>query len=708
MRQAMPVDLNSPELYTSRQLSWLEFNHRVLAQGCDDDVPLMERLKFLAITSSNLDEFFMIRVAGLKQQAAAGVEKPDISGLSPVRQLERISERAHRMVAEQSGGIRAATGRLADHGLRIVDPADMTAAQRRFLSSYFGSEAMPLLTPLAVEELEPFPLLPGLQINLALALRETSEPEAESRIAIVPVPGNLPRFVTLPAEEGMVLARLEDAVALNVGRMFPDFEITGSCLFRLTRDADVAVHDEDVADLLQAIEEAVRSRRRRSVVRLEMSADPPAMLREWLVDWSEVEEADIYEVGGMLDATALMDVAGRQGFEEHRDPAWPAVQPRGLSEDESIWETLQDRDVMLFHPYESFEPVIGLVEAAATDPGVLAIRQTLYRTSGDSPIVAALARAAENGKQVTVLVELKARFDEARNANWARTLEDAGCHVIYGIAGLKTHAKLLLIIRRESHGVRRYIHLSTGNYNDRTAKLYSDIGLMTTDQEFAVDAASFFNLLTGYSQDVGWERFAISPTGLRSRIEELIEREIESSTPEQPGLIMAKVNSLHDRPMCRALYRASQAGVQLQLNVRGICCLKPGVKGVSDNIRVTSIVDRYLEHARVFYFRNGGHEEIYLSSADWMTRNLDRRLELLFPVQDPAVRRRLIGVMETYFADNVKAWELNADGEWSRIRTRGDAVRAQEALYERAVEAAEAQQHQPLQFEPLMNPREER
>jgi polyphosphate kinase len=704
----MPVDLDSPDLYTSRQLSWLEFNHRVLAQGRDEDVPLMERLKFLAITGSNLDEFFMIRVAGLKQQAAAGVTEPDVSGLTPAQQLERISERVHRMVAEQSAAVADAARLLAAHGLHLPEPARLTAEQRRFLSSYFRSEVMPLLTTLAVGELEPFPLLPGLQLNIALALKPASGPESPSQIAVVPVPGNLPRFIALPAEEGMVLARLEDAVALNIGRMFPDFEIAGSCVFRLTRDADVAVDDEDVADLLQAVEEAVRSRRRRAVVRLELPANPYPPLREWLVGWCEVEEADVYEVDGLLDAGALMDIAARPGFQELRDPAWPPVAPRGLSEEESIWETLQDRDVLLFHPYESFEPVVKLVGAAAADPGVLAIKQTLYRTSGDSPIVAALARAAESGKQVTVMVELKARFDEARNANWARTLEDAGCHVIYGIAGLKTHAKLLLIIRRESHGMRRYVHLSTGNYNDRTARLYSDIGLMTTDQEFAVDASSFFNLLTGYSQDVGWERFAISPTGLRTRIEQLIEREIESSTREQPGLIMAKVNSLHDRPMCQALYRASQAGVEVRLNIRGICCLRPGVKGVSESIRVTSIVDRYLEHARVVYFANGGHEEVYLSSADWMTRNLDRRLELLFPVQDPAIRRRLVRAMETYFADNVKAWVLGAEGEWSRVRARGERVRAQEALHENAVEAVEAQQHQPLQFRPLTNPREGR
>lgn len=702
------IDLKSPDLYTSRELSWLEFNHRVLAQGSDPAVPLMERLKFLAITSTNLDEFFMIRVAGLKQQAAAGVTSRDVGGLTPAELLARISERTHRMVAEQSAAIDAVAERLAQHGIVLVRAGAMTEEQRRFAASHFRREVLPLLTPLAVGELEPFPLLPGLQVNLAVALRTPDSAGGPPRIAVVPVPGNLPRFVTLPAAEGMVLARLEDVILQNVGQLFPELGIEGSCLFRLTRDADVAVDDEDVADLLQAIEEAVRSRRRRAVVRLELLAGAPPLLCSWLVDWCEVGEEDVYEIDGMLDASALMRVAGRKGFDDLRDPPWPPVPAHGLSDEQDIWETLQERDVLLFHPYESFDPVVSLVEAAAADPAVLAIKQTLYRTSGESPIVAALARAAGNGKQVTVLVELKARFDEARNAYRARVLEDAGCHVIHGIAGLKTHAKLLLIIRRESHGLRRYVHLSTGNYNDRTARLYSDIGLMTTDVGFAVDASAFFNLLTGYSQEVGWERFVISPTSLRSRIEELVEREIEASTPDQPGLIMAKVNSLHDLQVSQALYRASQAGVDVRLNVRGICCLRPGVKGISERIRVVSILDRYLEHARVLYFRNGGHDEVYLSSADWMGRNLDRRLELLFPVLDPDIRRRLIDAMDVYLRDNVKTWQLNSDGTWARVTTRGEPIRAQQVVYEHAVEVHEAHRSRPLQFQPLMSPDENR
>jgi polyphosphate kinase len=697
-------DLGSPELYINRELSWLEFDDRVLRQGCDPAVPLMERLKFLAITSSNLDEFFMIRVGGLKQQVAAGVTKRDFNGLTPQEQLEAIADRAHRLIQDQTEAIAEVARLLDEHGLHLMDSSELDRSQRRYVDSYFGSEVLPVLTPLAADELEPFPALPGLQLNLAVLLRARGEAAVPPRLAIVPVPDNLPRFTPLPAEEGLRLVRIEQVIADNLGVIFPDHEREAVAIFRLTRDADVAVDDEDAADLLQAIESAVRSRRRGATVRLSLSAGADPRIRRWLADWCDVGEADIYEVDGMLDPRALMKVAGRSGFDELRDPPWPPMTPPDIAAAETVWEAMQDRDMLLFHPYDSFEPVVSLLDAAADDPNVLAIKQTLYRTSGNSPIVAALARAAESGKQVTVLVELKARFDEANNANWARRLEDAGCHVIYGIAGLKTHSKILLIVRREAHGIRQYVHLSTGNYNDRTAKLYSDIGLLTTDRDMAGDAAAFFNLLTGYSQEVGWTKFAISPTGIRERIVGLIEREVDASTLDQPGLIMAKVNSLHDKQVCQALYRAARAGVEIRLNVRGICCLRPGVQDVSEGIRVVSIVDRFLEHARVFYFRNGGHDEVYLSSADWMVRNLDKRLEIMFPVQEPALRRRLTEALETYFADNTKAWELLPDGTWQRVEAGGPPVRAQEVLYRDAVEAAEALQHEPLQFRPLTSP----
>jgi polyphosphate kinase len=508
----------------------------------------------------------------------------------------------------------------------------------------------------------------------------------------------------VPAEAGLELVRVEDVIEENLNRLFPGHRVRSSSVFRITRDADVVIDDDEASDLLETVEQAVRERRRRGVVRLEITAKPDPALRAWLLGWCAIDERQLLEVDGMLGTRALMEIAARPGFESLKYEPWPPQEPRDLVGAEDLWKALRERDVMLFHPYESFDPVVRLLELAAEDPDVLAVKQTLYRTDGDSPIVAALSRAAEKGKQVTVLVELKARFDEARNVEWARKLEDAGCHVVYGIAGLKTHGKLLLVVRREAGRVRRYMHLSTGNYNSRTARLYSDIGYMTTDSEVALDAANFFNLLTGYSQPVEWRRLAISPQGIRRRFEELIQREVDSSTPEEPGLIMAKVNSLQDQEMCLALYSASQAGVRVLLNVRGICCLRPGVEGVSESVEVVSIVDRFLEHARVFYFRNGGHEEVYLSSADWMKRNLDRRLELLFPVLDDNLKRRTVSALETCFADNVKAWRLLPDGTWRRKGGRGRKVRAQERLYSEAAEAARAAAQGQLQFRPLTSP----
>ncbi len=698
-------DLDAPELYINRELSWLEFNHRVLEEGLSDALPLMERLKFLSIVSSNLDEFFMIRVAGLVQQRQAGLRKRDIAGLTPAQQLRRIYQRVHRMVREQSEGIAAVLAALRNEGLSVLEPQEWDPEQRRFLLTYFQTEVEPVLTPLAVEELSPPPLLPGLGLNVALRMRSGDDDEAFEEIAVVPVPGQFPRFITVPAEtEGVYLARLEDVIAAGASRWFEQCEIEASAVFRVTRDADVAVHDDEVADLLQAMEEAVLARRRRRAVRLELSARPDKPIRNWLVEWLELRTEEVYEIDGMLDATDLMEIAGRPGFDSLKFQEWPPEPPRDLVEADDLWLAVQERDCLLFHPYESFEPVVQLMEAAAEDPSVLAIKQVLYRTSADSPVIGALERAAKNGKQVTVLVELKARFDEERNVDWARRLEDAGCHVIYGIAGYKTHSKALLIVRREANRIRRYVHLATGNYNERTAKLYSDIGLLTSDNDYATDVASFFNLLTGYSDAVGFSRLVMAPTGLRRRFMELIEREIRASTPDRPGLIVAKVNSLHDKGIAKALYRASRAGVEVRLNVRGICCVRPGLEGISENLQVRSIVDRFLEHARIFYFRNGGHEEVYLASADWMSRNLDKRLELLFPVVDPDLMRRLIGFLDTYFADNVKARRLLADGTWDRVPTEGEPLRAQQRFYREAMEAALARREARVRFRPLTAP----
>jgi len=697
------MDLRSPELYINRDLSWLEFNQRVLDEGRSDSVPLMERLKFLAIASSNLDEFFMIRVAGLKAQARCRPDARDASGLTPAEQLREIARRAHRMVRDLSEAVRTVLSILARHGLRVIAPGDIPPAQKRLLDTWFSSEILPALTPLAVGQLDPFPVLPALGLNVAVVLRESATPESAKKLAIIPIPGSLPRFVTLPASEGTHLARIEEVVAGHAGDLFPGHEVVATTVFRLIRDADLTI-DDDADDLLRTMEHAVRARRSSSVVRVSVAAGADPLITQWLLDYCGIERDDLYEVDGMLDASALKEIASRPGFDALRYPEWPPQPPRDLSEGANLWDAMQHRDLLLIHPYESFEPVVRMLEEAANDPAVLAIKQTLYRTSPDSRVVAALARAAERGKEVTVLVELKARFDESRNVSWARQLEEAGCHVIYGVAGLKTHAKILLVIRREERGLRRYVHVSTGNYNERTARLYSDVGLMTSDRDFAADASAFFNLLTGYSQDVGWRRFSISPTGLRRRLLELIEREIALTSSESPGIIMAKMNSLQDEEMCQALYRASRAGVRVRLNVRGICCLRPGVPGVSDNIEVVSIVDRFLEHARIFCFGNRGHEEVYLSSADWMTRNLDRRLEVLFPVSAPEHRSRLIRALNTYFSDNVKAARLRPDGSYERVAAQDQPRRAQEILYLDAVEAARERSRAPMEFKPLASP----
>jgi polyphosphate kinase len=703
--------LKSPDLFINRELSWLEFNHRVLQEGLDAELPLLERLKFLAIVGSNLDEFFLVRVAWLMQRRAAKVRKRDLAGMTPDEQLTAISGRAHRMVAEQSAGVREVFARLAEHGLRVCNREQWTEEHRLFAEAYFAREIEPILTPLAIQQLKPSPLLPNLQLHVAgLLVGKISGDFPDGRIVVVPVPSQLPRWVTLPSESETLVTRVEDVIAANLGELFPDDEVAATAAFRVSRDADVVLKDdEEIDDLLHAMEEVVLARRWRAPVRLTISARPDARLRKWLVDWLKLGDELVYEVDAPLESSALMELANRRGFDNLRSDDWPPQVPRDLIGAEDLWQAVQDHDVLLYHPYESFDPVVKLVEQAADDPQTLAIKQTLYRTSGDSPIIRALARAAQNGKEVIALVELKARFDEWRNVNWARRLEDAGVHVIYGVAGFKTHAKALLIVRRESQHVRRYVHLATGNYNDRTARLYSDIGLLTCDRELASDVAAFFNLLTGHSETVGWTKLAVAPIGLRQKFIDLIDREIQASTSDRPGLIMAKTNSLQDPQICRALYRASQAGVKVLLNVRGICCLRPGVSGKSDNIEVRSIIDRFLEHARVFYFHNGGHEEVYLSSADWMQRNLSKRLELLFPVIDPGQRRRLIDALETYFADNVKAWRLRSDGMYERVarKKKDPRVRSQQQFYRAAVAAAREAAHAEPRFRPLTRPRPE-
>ncbi len=709
----MPKDsLKSPQLYINRELSWLEFNQRVLDEGLSDDLPLLERLKFLAIVSSNLDEFFLVRVAGLMRRRAAKVRRRDVSGMTPAEQLQAISRRVHGMYAQQAAGIRDVLEKLARHGLAVWSRKDWTEEHQQYLKAYFKREIMPILTPLAMQELEPRPLLPGLQMYVAAIIAPGAQPAGEKslaeraeKIVVAPIPLQLSRFITLPAEQNLHLAWLEEVIAANVTALFPDCELLATAAFRIARDADVELRDEEVEDLLHEMEKVVFDRRRRPAVRLEITAQADPRLKNWLTQWLNLGEESVYELD-IINAAALMELVHRPGFDDLKAEEWAPQQPRDLLGAEDLWQAIQERDILLFHPYESFDPLVRLIEQAADDPAVLAIKQTLYRTSGNSPIVRALGRAAKNGKEVTVLVELKARFDEARNINWARRLEDAGVHVIYGIAGFKTHAKALLIVRRQQQHMVRYVHLATGNYNDRTARLYSDIGLLTCDRDVAADVAAFFNLLTACSESVGWSKLSVAPIGLKQRFLDLIDREIQASTPDRPGLIMAKTNSLQDPEICRALFRAGKAGVKIMLNVRGICCLRPGIQGVSDNIEVRSIIDRYLEHARIFYFRNGGHEEVYLSSADWMQRNLSRRLEILFPISDANLRRRLIKILETYFADNVKARRLLPDGRYESVAREDGKIRAQQKFYQEALSAVREASHAEPQFRPLTRPKD--
>jgi polyphosphate kinase len=694
--------LKSPDMFFNRELSWLEFNDRVLRQGLADDVPLMERIKFLAIVSSNLDEFFLVRVAGLMSARTKGVRRRDPAGMTPAEQLKAVGERVHRMVCEQAQGVAAALAQLAEAGITIVAAAQWSDAQRQFLQTFFSKDVLPVLTPLAVQDLHPAPRLAGLQWQLAVLLKNAA---GEEKIAVTPMPQQISRWVRLPGEE-VALARLDEVMAANVGTMFPGSEILAAALFRITRDADVSVERDETDDMLEAVEQAVLTRQRRPAVRLQITPAADPRIRAWLDALLKLAAEEVYEIDAILDAAPLMELANWPGFEKLKNVEWLPQPPRDLIGCDDLFEAVVDHDVLLFHPYEVFDPVVRLVEQAADDPNVLAIKQTLYRTSGNSPIVRALGRAAQNGKEVTVLVELRARFDEARNIAWARRLEDLGAHVIYGIAGYKTHAKALLIVRRQAGRIQRYVHLATGNYNDRTAKLYSDLGLMTCDREIANDAAAFFNLLTGFSETVGWAKLVIAPTGLQQKFVDLIDREIQVSTPDRPGLIMAKVNSLEDPVICQSLYRASQAGVKVMLNVRGICVLRPGVEGISENIEVRSIVDRYLEHARVFYFRNGGHEEIFLSSADWMRRNLLKRLEIMFPVLDAGLKKRLVDVLNTFFADNVKARRLLSDGSCVPVERSGPRVRAQAKFHKDAVEVVQLAQQTALQFRPLKSPKE--
>jgi polyphosphate kinase len=698
-----------PDLFINRELSWLAFDGRVLEEAMDAATPLLDRLKFAIIVSSNLDEFFMVRVAGLKHAVDEGDAAPDLAGLTPRQQLHVISERAHEMV-DMLGRtlVEEILPALAEQGLRILPLASLEPQQRVFLTRYFRAEVLPALTPLAIDVSRPFPRLSNLSLNLAL-LMAPAEGETQPRLAVVQVPSGLRRLVRPIGGDPSTYVLLEEIVRAELPTIFPGQAILESAAFRIVRDAEMELDEEGGRDYLEAVEEELRKRRSNRVVRLEVESGAGDTLLGVLVQRLGLEVPDVYPVRGPLDLRALQSLVELPALEALREPALRPLPAVDAAELEDVFATVRQRDVLLHLPYDSFEPVIAFVSRAADDPDVLAIKQTLYRTSGDSPVVQALRRAAENGKQVTVLVELMARFDEQSNIRWARSLEESGAHVIYGIRGYKTHAKICLVVRRGRQGIERYVHLGTGNYNERTARLYTDFGLMTADPAIGEDASAFFNALTGYSDPPRMKKLVMAPTGLRERILKLIEREQRRAEEGQAAEIRAKMNSLVDEEIIRALYEASRVGVVIRLNVRGICCLRPGLKGVSDTIEVVSIVDRFLEHARVFYFRNGGDEEVYLGSADWMPRNLDRRIELLFPVESTEARRRVLESLEAMFLDNAKGRRLMPDGAYRRKRPpRGEEpFRAQMRLYRQAERALAARSRSDaVVFEPVTRPEE--
>jgi polyphosphate kinase len=676
------VNLQDPHYYFNRELSWLEFNDRVLHEAIDPRTPFLERLKFIAIYSSNLDEFFMVRVSGLLEQVSAGVRAKTPDGLNPSEVMAAI--RAHlkpTLQKQHSLFQHELRPQMREHGIYLLDYGELTSEQQAYIQTYFENQIFPVLTPLSVDPAHPFPRLSNLSLNLAAAV---TNPETNlQKFARIKVPNNLPRFIGLPPElaqyEGQdqvwVGTPLEEVIANNLIYLFPGMKIEGHYLFRITRDADFPIREDEADDLLVAIEEEISKRRLEGFVcRLEVEKTMPDDLRQGLMQELKVAEEDIYELSGVLNLKDLFYFLSLP-LPQLKDGPYSAVTPprlKGVEQGvESIFSAMRQGDILVHHPYESFaSSVQTFIEQAAQDPHVLTIKMTLYRTSGDSPIVQSLITAAENGKQVVALVELKARFDEQNNIIWARKLEDAGVHVVYGVVGLKTHTKTTLVVRQEGDRMRRYVHIGTGNYNPKTSKLYTDLGLFSCREDLGADLTDLFNFLTGYSRQTNYRKLLVAPLTLRQGMLKLIEREMGHVQAGRQGRIIAKMNSLVDEEMIRALYQASQAGVEIDLIVRGICCLRPGVPGVSDRIRVISIIGRYLEHARIFYFTNDGDEEVYIGSADWMPRNLDRRVEAVTPVEEPAAIQELKDLLDIMLTDNRQAWELSADGVFTQ-RTPG-------------------------------------
>jgi len=683
--------LDDPALYINRELSWLEFNRRVLEEAVDPTVPYLERLKFLAIFASNLDEFFMVRVGGLQQKVQAGIGVGSGADRMPPReQLDRISQIVRQLSADAYRCLMEVMPALEKENIVLRGAKELTEENRKYLREIFRREIFPVLTPLAIDPGHPFPHLLNKSLNLAVLL---VRPRTHEKLfAVVQVPAVLPRFVALPSDRGHVFTPLETVIRLHLPELFPGMELEQATVFRVTRNSEYEIDDDEVEDLLKAIEEEIRKRRRAFAVRLEIEADAPPEVSQFLMQALDLEPSDVYAAPGLLDLTGLFQIHGLPGYPHLRDPQFvpqPVPDFQGAS---SLWSAIRSKDILIHHPYESFGPVTDFVEAAAVDDRVLAIKQTLYRTSSDSPIVRALQRAADNGKQVTAVIELKARLDEERNILWARELEKSGVHVVFGFVGLKTHCKVALVVRREDDGIRRYVHMATGNYNPQTARIYTDLGYFTCNPDFCDDASALFNYLTGYCELPQFRKLVVAPSRLQAFMVEKIQQETAHQRAGKEGRIIAKINGLLEPVIVQALYQASQAGVKIDLICRGICALRPKLPGISETIRVVSIVDRFLEHSRVFYFHNNNDPQVYIGSADWMDRNLSRRVEVVFPVEAPELKQRLIQeVLAISMADNCKARELLPDGSYRRVQPEPGqpVVRSQDRFLEVAVQNAQ-------------------
>lgn len=673
----MTLMMDQPSHFLNRELSLLEFNQRVLEEAKNSQNPLLERIKFLSIVSSNLDEFFMVRIAGLYDLCQASVVSEDISGRLPYKTLRESLEKTRQLVKEQYETYDLLMESLKDKGIYLVTYEQLDEKTKKEMDDYYRHEIYPVLTPMVIDQARPFPLISDKTLNIGLLLKEKLD--GDLVFATIQVPSVLPRLVRVPSEEGIYHLLLEDLIKAKLSELFSSHYVLHSSCYRITKNAAMHLDEEDAEDLLETIEQSLKQRKWGEIIRIEIEDAPPREMIEILESELEIEEDYVFRVDGPIDLTFLSKLSGIKGYEELKFEKLKPLYIHELKE-RNIFQVLKERDVLLHHPFQSFDPIVKMIQKAADDPKVLAIKQTLYRVSGNSPIVEALARAAENGKQVTVLVELKARFDEENNIHWAKKLEKSGCHVIYGMIGLKTHCKILLIVRKEKTGLMRYVHFGTGNYNDVTANFYTDIGIMTSDMQFGEDASILFNMLSGYASAHEMKKITIAPHKLRLKFEQLINREIEHAKKGREAKIIAKMNGLYDKQMILKLYEASQAGVKIELIVRGVCSLRPQVPGLSENITVRSIVGRYLEHSRIYYFYNDGNEEVYISSADWMYRNLSKRVETMGIVEDKEILEQMKKILELYLQDNTKAYELQADGSYVRVQDELHQVYAQSEM----------------------------